>query len=141
MAKCMENKRLKLLDCTDMSLKTMEGLLHGAKPWVYVVDLRRNLLVWINDTLLLSVFPNLQLVDLLKNPNIDCRLILELKITVSKCKTKAFLTTQQSLLQMNSCCQYPQQPSPRNNPFSKQPHWQYPQQHSAHNNPFSKRPH
>ena len=44
------------------------------------------------------LFPNLQLVDLRKNTNIDCQLILELKISVRrKCKTKALLTTQQSL--------------------------------------------
>ena len=103
MAKCIEKQQWKLLDCADMSLKTTEGLLHGAKPWVYVVDLRRNLLVWINDTLLLSVFPNLYLVDLCENPNLDCRLILELKISVrSECKTKAFLSTRQSLLQATS---------------------------------------
>ena len=102
-AKCIERQRFKLLDCTDMSLKTTNGLLYGTKPWVYVIDLRRNLLVWINDTLLLSVFPNLQLVDLRENPNIDCRLILELKISVrSDCKTKALLTTQQSILQTTS---------------------------------------
>ena len=102
-AKCIEKQQWKRLDCAGMSLKTTERLLHGAKPWVYVVDLRRNLLVWINDTLLLSVFPNLQLVDLRENPNLDCRLILELKISVrSECKTKAFLSTRQSLLQTTS---------------------------------------
>ena len=106
-AKCTEHQRLKLLDCTGMSLKTTEGLVYGTKPWVYVIDLRRNLVVWINDTLLLSVFPNLQLVDLRENSNIDCRLILESWIQswigVKKdCKTKSFLSTQQSRLRIAS---------------------------------------
>ena len=102
-AECIQKQRLKLLDCTDMSLKTTEGLLYGTTPRVYVVDLRRNLLVWINDTLLLSVLPNLQLVDLRENPNIDCRLVLELKIGVrSECKRKASFITQQSLLRTTS---------------------------------------
>ena len=98
--KCIERQRFKLLDCTDMSLKTTEGLLYGTKPWVYVLDLRRNLLIWINDTLLLSVFPNLQLVDLRKNPNIGCRLIPEFKVSVRVPPTS--FTKQQPLLQMTS---------------------------------------
>ena len=49
------------------------------------------------------MFPNLQLVDLRENPNIDCRLVLELKISVgSECKRKASLITQQSLLRTTS---------------------------------------
>ena len=84
-----------------MSLRTTDELLSETKPWVYVIDFKQNLLVWINATSLFFVFPNLQLIDLRQNPNVDCWRILELKISVrSDCNTKT--ETRQPLLQTTS---------------------------------------
>ena len=99
--KCVEKRQFRLLDCSDMSLRTTDELLSEIKPWVYVIDFKRNLLVWINATSLLYMFPNLQLIDLRQNPNVDCWRIRELKINVkSDCNTKT--VTRQPLLQTPS---------------------------------------
>ena len=96
--KCVEKQQFRLLDCSDMSLRTTDELLSEIKPWVYVIDFKRNLLVWINGTSLLYTFPNLQMIDLRQNPNVDCWRIRELKINgKSDCNTKT--VTHQPLLQ------------------------------------------
>ena len=96
-AKCSEKQRLKLLDCTDVIKDhggvTIQNKIMGLCSRSQTKSTRLDQ----------RYFSNLQLVDLHENRNINSRLILELKISVrSKCKTKASLTTQQSLLRINN---------------------------------------
>ena len=56
--------------------------------WVLVINLRKNHIVYINDTELLSCFPNLRVVDLRGNPNPECQSVQESKILMVGLRTR-----------------------------------------------------
>ena len=79
---CIEEPFIGLLDCSDLSLKTVDGLFTTQQPWVIAIDLRKNNFAVINITELLKVFPNLRRIDLRKNVALDCRAIRNPKVPV-----------------------------------------------------------
>ncbi len=90
---CLEVIPIGLMDCNDKALLTTGTIYPSNKLyWVEVINFERNNIVHVNDTELFSWFPNLRLIDLCENPNLDCRAVWELKITVrSDCKFLSFI--------------------------------------------------
>ncbi len=80
---CIEERLIGLLDCRGLSLKTVGRFFARRQLWVITIDLSENNFVVINTTELLDVFPNLQLVDLRQNVNLDCWAIQNSKVPVT----------------------------------------------------------
>ncbi len=91
--RCLEVIPTGLMDCSDKALLTTSTIYPSNKLyWVEVINFERNNIVHVNDTELFSWFPNLRLIDLCENPNLDCRAVWELKITVrSDCEFLSFI--------------------------------------------------
>ena len=88
-AESIERRIVGLLDCSGLSLETVDGLLTTRRDWVVSTDVRQNhFVVVINVTKLLKIFsPNLQHIDLRGNSAFDCRTIRNSKMSVkSDCK-------------------------------------------------------
>ena len=84
---CREYHFIHLLDCADLSVNSTRSLSHGVKPWVHVLNLRRNDLIRVNEAELLASFPDLRVVDLHENPNLDCQAVKTFKFLVrSDCR-------------------------------------------------------
>jgi hypothetical protein len=79
---CIEEPFIGLLDCSDLSLKTIDGLFTTRQLWIRAVDFSENNFAVINTTELLLVFPNLQHIDLRRNLALDCRAIWDSKVRV-----------------------------------------------------------
>jgi hypothetical protein len=81
------------MDCSDTALLTTGTIYPSEKLYsVKVISFERNNIVHVNDTELFSWFPNLLLIDLRENPDLDCRAVWELKITVrSDCEFLSFI--------------------------------------------------
>ena len=79
---CIEEPFIGLLDCGDLSLKTIDGLFTTRHLWVRTVDFTENNLAVINITELLQVFPNLQHIDLRQNLAFDCTTIRDSRVRV-----------------------------------------------------------
>jgi hypothetical protein len=92
-ARCRDDRFVGVLDCSSLSLKTAHALTNKRMYWVIVVNLRGNDIVHVNDTELLYRFPNVRVVDLRGNQNLQCRLVWKSRIsTRSNCKFVSFVT-------------------------------------------------
>lgn len=87
-AESIERRIVGLLDCSGLSLETVDGLLTTRRDWIVSIDFQQNHFVVINVTKLLKIFsPNLQHIDLRGNSAFDCRTIRKSKMSVkSDCK-------------------------------------------------------
>ena len=85
---CLERRIVRLLDCSDLGLQTVDGLWKTERELsVEEIDFRHNRFVVFNVSKLLEGFPNLQYIDLRDNPKLDCRTVWDLGIDVeSDCK-------------------------------------------------------
>lgn len=88
--RCQEIYPIKLLDCSNLMINSTDELTTSRRNWVNVLDLKGNLLVSPNIIRLLTAFPNLRVLDLRKNPTLDCQSIQKSRILVkSDCKVTA----------------------------------------------------
>ena len=78
---CREHRLAKALDCSGLALKDINRITTADGKWVLSLSLRRNLLVSVNITKVLLLFPNIRLVDLRENP-LDCRLVRQHTIII-----------------------------------------------------------
>ena len=83
---CVERPVLNLLDCSGLSLKTVDQLLTTERDWVTAINFRQNRFVIVNVSKRLEKFPNLQHLPL------DCQTIWDFGIHVeSDCKFVLFM--------------------------------------------------
>ena len=91
---CIEERLISFLDCSYLSLKTINGLFTTQQLWVRTVDFTENNLVVINVTELLQVFPNLQHIYLRQNLAFDCTTIRDSRVRIiSDCMLPSLLLT------------------------------------------------